>query len=955
MLAVAAITLMVRDRTVFRIFLRSGLGNRKRLALIIAGLMVGSAMISGALIMRSTMLTLSDNMVALSYGHVDETVTAGGPLGGPFFNESAYYSLLNASPPDAVRGLVPAIYATVSAFDVNEGVPYDNLGLLAEGGNASSLLGPFVTLSGATIQGVPAGAVIMDELAAQQLDARAGNTITVYAGNSSHNFTLFAVVRDNYRAYFDMGFNIFMNLNEAQGLFHTDQINMVAVVNTGSVLGAASLTSTAMGWLNSTLPSVSGREGVTLGAHPVMQDALSSLSREAGDISSLYLALSLFAVASGMILVVVILYTLAEERIRELGLLRAIGAGRRSIISGFMGEGFIYTLLSCTAGAFAGIGIGLVMVLGFVDIFGKTFSLPVRATGVLISSFTVTPSDLAIGFLGGSIVTYGVILASSFRLGGIASAMTIRGNLPPAPTGRRFLPLLLLMISVSMLLMLYSVLRPDVILLMLSISLLLLSISLTAQLFSAGRYFQLGGGLSLLLLWGLPYSWHYIIAKNASYYIYVESGIFLVISGIMLFMAFLPVLVSALSPRGRSSGPLLPALRQAVAYPAGRRLRTALSLALFSFVIFGIISVSVLGTMIDGAAVRTVQVQGGGYNFVLYSADRLNLSTPLSSSPSVQSMIARQSLIYDAGAAISYNGSTFVYSLLGLPDFGSTPFFSHNSYPFYSYLPQYGSPAGVWNAVEFNTSLAVIDMSLAGIRQGDFAASIPPGPPVPLGATLHIYSNGSEASVHVIGILDEFGLQGIFVSSHLLGSMGLLSSAYPVLFLKIRGNVSATAASVAIRHLLYPYNPVLVNLQLLTQQLTAAITGIVEMTEIFIALGLAAGTAGLGIMAMRSVVERYQHIGLLRTLGFSGRMVSASFMLEFLLLSLFGSAIGVAMGFLNSYIISTRLSSVLIFAFSPSTVAYLVLISAGLTAAAVAGSARAVARIRPSVALRYLE
>ena len=172
---------------------------------------------------------------------------------------------------------------------------------------------------------------------------------------------------------------------------------------------------------------------------------------------------------------------------------------------------------------------------------------------------------------------------------------------------------------------------------------------------------------------------------------------------------------------------------------------------------------------------------------------------------------------------------------------------------------------------------------------------------------------------------------------------------------KVKPGVSASAVSIQARRDLVAYNPVVIDLALITEQLTMAINGVVEMTEIFIAMGLVAGTAGLGIIAMRSVVERYQQIGLLRALGFTRRMVSASFLLEFVFIALSGSLIGVLMGLLNGYIISQRLSSLLSFDYYPVTIAALVLISIGLTIAAVLSSVRAVSRIEPSSALRYIE
>ena len=53
--------------------------------------------------------------------------------------------------------------------------------------------------------------------------------------------------------------------------------------------------------------------------------------------------------------------------------------------------------------------------------------------------------------------------------------------------------------------------------------------------------------------------------------------------------------------------------------------------------------------------------------------------------------------------------------------------------------------------------------------------------------------------VTAIGILNEFGLQGIFVKEGTLQSLGLLSQAYPVIMVKVKPGVSASAVSIQAR------------------------------------------------------------------------------------------------------------------------------------------------------------
>ncbi len=965
-LAVAvSLLLILLNRHIFRLFMKSAFGNRKRVVLIIAGLMIGSAMISGALVMRSTMLTLSDNMVTLSYGHIDETVTSGGPLSGGLFSYEAYQQINDTLSSDSnVSGAVPMIYTTASAYDNTSGVPYSNIGFIGAPWYSNSILGDFVSVNGSVVSAMPQGSVLIDQLAAAQLNASAGDTITVFAGGG-HSFTgtIAAVVKDNYRGYFDSGYNIFVPLSFAQSLLGVNgSINIIAVANTGSILGAVAQTDAVMPVLNSAVDNVNNALGTGLTAFPVLQDQLTTIRAQISDIADLYLALSLFAIAAGLILVVVIFYMLAEERMRDLGTLRAIGVTRQKIVGGFVTEGFVYSLLSCFVGSFVGIGIGFLMVYGFILLFGSTFAAPIRETNILLGSFTVTPADIITGFAAGALVTYLIITATSYRISRFSIVDALRrsayGRLP-SRSARRFVPPALLAAGAAISLY-YGTESGSLLLSMLSLSLFSISAFSFLYTFRQNEIFTGMIGAALILQYGLPASWDIFPSSySTSYYVYVESGIFLVTGGLMLFFSFLPLLLKVLKPRRNSRGTFVPTVRQAFAYPAERKMRTALSLSLFSFVIFGIVSVSILGSMINTAAVRTVNDQSGGYNFVVYSANGGNMTAALQQDANVSSSVAYSSLIYDVSTGVTYGGSgpsAFVYPVIGLTLWDASPFYSHNSYSFYSLSPAYSSPSAAWDAVAHNSSLAIIDMTLAGISQDNFAQASPVHAKVGVGSVLTLYgANHTSQKVTVVGILNEFALQGIFVTEHTLSSLGLLGHSYPVLMVKVKQGVSATAVSIQVRKDLVAYNPVVIDLSLITQQLTMAINGIVEMTEIFIAMGLVAGTAGLGIIAMRSVVERYQQIGLLRALGFTRRMVSASFLLEFVFIALSGSLIGVLMSMLNGYIISQRLSNLLSFDYYPSAIAGLVLISIGLTVAAVLSSVRAVSRIEPSSALRYIE
>ena len=77
--------------------------------------------------------------------------------------------------------------------------------------------------------------------------------------------------------------------------------------------------------------------------------------------------------------------------------------------------------------------------------------------------------------------------------------------------------------------------------------------------------------------------------------------------------------------------------------------------------------------------------------------------------------------------------------------------------------------------------------------------------------------------------------------------------------------------------------------------------GFFALLQGFIGLGLVVGIAALGVVAFRAVVERRQQIGMLRAIGFGRGLVSATFLIESLFVTLLGILAGVTMAILLAY------------------------------------------------------
>ena len=66
-------------------------------------------------------------------------------------------------------------------------------------------------------------------------------------------------------------------------------------------------------------------------------------------------------------------------------------------------------------------------------------------------------------------------------------------------------------------------------------------------------------------------------------------------------------------------------------------------------------------------------------------------------------------------------------------------------------------------------------------------------------------------------------------------------------------------------------------------------------------MGLIVGIAGLGVITIRSVVERRQEIGVMRAIGFRRGMILKSFVTEILFIATLGIVIGTAIGLTVAY------------------------------------------------------
>src|SRR2546422_99729 len=243
------------------------------------------------------------------------------------------------------------------------------------GFDAGKDLGSFVRTDGTTWTGARLGGTqaIINVKLAQALEAKNGDGLTLNFGGPrgpiAISVTVFAVVKDEGRGAWNDGENLFLGLNAFQAaLGITDQINTIHVANTGGVDRGYLRSDSAVAQISSHLPATP-----SFTVAKAKADSVKGATEGVDRLSQVFILLSFFTIVAGVLLIVNIFVMLAEERKGEMGVARALGMRRKTLVQSFVAEGLLYALLSSVVGTFTGLLVAGIILWGFAQIFPTGF------------------------------------------------------------------------------------------------------------------------------------------------------------------------------------------------------------------------------------------------------------------------------------------------------------------------------------------------------------------------------------------------------------------------------------------------------------------------------------------------------------------------------------------------------------------------------------------------------
>ncbi|MHB8670583.1 MAG: ABC transporter permease [Acidimicrobiales bacterium] len=961
---------LVRRPTLRRLAFRNANRRRGEALLVLVGSMLGTAIICASLIAGDSLQASIRDFARTQLGPVDETLDVGraarlGPVADALRADGPIPGTDGGPLPVLRAGATVSTGtgATARAEPVASLTELDFGPAAAFGGDRSAT---GLEHAGPTPRGNEA---VLSAPLASELHAGPGTRIRVFAYGEALELTVRQVVPELGLAGFWTGDgrarNVFVAPGTLAGMLAGSTAGpaggpaaaggaagptgrssppsaLLLVSNTGGVFSGARRSEAVRAELSRRL-STRGITGVEVDTRKA--DLLRHADAGGQSFRRLFSGMGAFSVIAGILLLVNIFVMLAEERKRELGMLRALGMGRRQLVRAFGMEGVLYAVVASLLGALAGLGLGRAIVWVAAGIFRSGSGGP-HGEGLDLR-FATRPATIATGTAIGLAIALVTVWGTSLRIGRLNVIRAIRDLPEPERSGRRrrrgllggagvALGSLMLATGVAGRAWFPALVGPVV---AAWSAYLLFGTTARSRRVAASvcGLAVIGWGTSCFRLF--PDVFHDFDVAG-----FVVQGVVLVTSAVVV-VTFNDEVFVRIAGRLSGSGRAL-AARLGMAYPLARRFRTGMTLAMYALVIFTLTFITIFSRLFAGQAPRLADQTRAGYDVVVDS----NPADPASAS-----LLAAQP------------GVTGVAPLLR-----TAPRFSSDAHPQPDRWPLSGFDAaflarGVPHLSRRDPSFPNDRAAWEQVLRGDDLAIVPSfflqgggGPPrshlVPGG---HITGYGRDGKAHrftVAGIMgSDWLFNGVMANTRAVSSIAPEAAASRA-YVALRPGIDPRAFSTQLDGRLLSHG---VDAHGIRQQVTDSLhqqQGFIRLIEGFLALGLVVGIAGLGVIMVRAVRERRRQIGMLRAMGFSRGVVRAAFLSEATFIATQGVVIGAALAIVTSYELLTSSKSFgnqhLAFGVPWLELTALLLTALGASVVFTLAPAIQASRVLPAVALR---
>ncbi|MEW6069868.1 MAG: FtsX-like permease family protein, partial [Candidatus Thermoplasmatota archaeon] len=665
----------------------------------------------------------------------------------------------------------------------------------------------------------------------------------------------------------------FISLKKAQSMWGNDLGNITAIKLKATNINNEDLKKSVEVFLNSEI----GCEECGISVAGIKQNLLESANPTL--IQSMFLAFGLFCVIVGVLFVINIFAMLAEERKQELGILRALGMKRANLVRILLGEGMVYAVTATAFGTVLGLWAGNILILGLNKIWAV--SIPLH--------YEIESLCLALAF--GLLLATSIMLFACWQFSKVNVIDALR-DLPrhPKPRTRFFAIGGIFLIILGLLGTLIPSSEPLPKLVSSCVS--ILGISLLMRLRFSSRASLSTAGICIFFYEILYFS---SFCPEHSLEIYFSSGILLVLS-LLLIVVFNLELI------GKCLGAVLPAIKISILYPLKKRLRTGMTIAMFSFVIFLIVGLSIIIASQSGGIDKALSEQGGGYDIVGESTHPIHFDIRNATLREENGVIAPtlNKVNITPVKVIGQRGATCTNLNINLPPriLGvDHSFIVENRFKFAKPEESKRNSTKGWIALETTLPTGRIPVignynTVVWLLGSD------------VGSVFEIIDeHGAVQKLEVVGLLDTPIFAGSFLMSEDNIDKLFPKSANFRYFLfntNAEEDVETLANDLEIE--LETFGMDTVTIKELIKENVAVEQSYIRLFQAFLLLGLIIGLVGLGIVTNRAVTERKYEISVLRALGLKSNTILRMFLIESSYIALLGISIGALAGVVFSYI-----------------------------------------------------
>ena len=908
MLIVVAVVLLDarRHRLVSIMAIRYALRRPATTALVVGGLMVGTAIVSATFVVSDTLDNLIVGQATESLAEVD--LVAGSEFG-------SFYIYVDEGDLDALAANLIALngveYASPAAtesaviFNTVSGLYSLSNTALGFEDEATQVFGG-LTSGGSVVDGAPgSGGIYITDDMARDIDANVGDLLLLVRGNASLPLQVERIIdKEGLGAYnlggggFAISATVFVNKTDLQAWTgNPGRSNLMFIsLDESTPVDRSALIDLLQG------SGIPGLE-VVQDRQEVLDEGKEGMSA----FTSLFFVFGSFSVIAGMALVLNIFTMLGEERKSEMGITRAVGLPRSGLRRLFTYEGVVYATMASGVGTVLGIIVAYLIIYSISGLFGFTDIN-------ILSYFTYTPEGLAISYLIGFAITMGTVYFATMRISRMNIVRAIRAiPEPPVPTGdRRAFLIGLGMLALGVLMTGAGMAYENLGISMSGLSLCTLSAGLLLRRYLGDRLAWNAAALGTLAIWVSDVAGIQIFPYSAEIEMLVVAGLFLLISSLLLVMFNSDAIIRLFTVIIRARSSYRAVVRTAISYPLKAKFRTGLSIFIFGLVIFTVTILTMISGVMNYNIPIMVEETSGGFDTIAFTLDtrtvldsdpwaKLNSTDGFLEGSNVSNLLAMATIEVRVNDTVDVgNGDLrhIDFSILALGV--NERFYTEGYYPLAEWdTSRFSSEEEVWEGIMSNDSLVVIDGGLAGTMGG--MMSFNNAQRIVLNDTFRVEAyDGTYSNLTVVGVMKQSALGGIFVNEETVYDTFKALGPNRMLVSYIDG-LDPAEQSVLLEKDFVDTGLTTISVKALAEQITSSVNSIFTLFRAFLAMGLVIGIVGLGIITIRSIYERRLEIGMMRAIGFTKNMVVVNFALESAFISLLGIVAGSLLGVLVGY------------------------------------------------------